>query len=99
MQYAQRSTFTGGVQLNSEHEKMTQLAASMDLSMYISRHNDPNDDYHLNMHQVVCIGAQIAAAQWFGGVTFFEVTSLHLLLNSARAVEWLTYAGAGGRKL
>ena len=59
--------FTGGLELNSEHGRMTQLAASMDLTMFITRHNDPNDDFHLDMHQVVCIGAH-----QFGGVVFLK---------------------------
>ncbi len=40
---------TGGRELNSEHGRMTQLAASMDLAMFIKRHNDPNDDFHLSL--------------------------------------------------
>lgn len=41
---------TCGVQLNAEHGTMTQLAASIDLSTFIRRHNDPTDDFHLNVH-------------------------------------------------
>ncbi len=44
---------TGGSELNSEHGRMAQLAAAMDLTMLIKRHNDPEDDFHLDMHQVV----------------------------------------------
>ncbi len=61
---------------------MTLLAASMDLTMFIKRHNDPNDDFHLDMHQVVCIGLQ-----WSGGVTFFSKTTMQLLLNLARSLQ------------
>ncbi len=90
---------TCGVQLNSEHGKMTKLAASMDLRMHISRNNDLTDDFHLNMHQVICIGAQ-----WFGGVIFFEMTTGHhpaSLLNAARAciAARVANAGADGQKL
>ncbi len=73
---------TGGLELNSEHGIMTLLASSMDLTMFIKQHNDPNDDFHLDMHQVVCIGSQ-----WSGGVTFFSKTTMQLLLNLERALQ------------
>jgi hypothetical protein len=47
----------------------------MDLMKFISHLKDPNDDYHLNMHQQWFGGG----AQWFGGVTFFSKTPLQLL--------------------
>ena len=73
---------TGGLEVNSEHGKMSLLDASMDLTMFIKRHNDQNDDFHLDMHQVVCIGAQ-----WSGGVTFSSNSTLQLLFNLARALQ------------
>ncbi len=73
---------TGGMELNSEHGRMTLLAASMDLTMFIKRLNDPNDDFHLDMHQVVCIGAQ-----WSGGVTFFSKSTMQLLSNLSRSLH------------
>lgn len=84
---------TCGVVLTPEHGSLTQLAESMDLLAWIKRHNDPDDEYHLDLHQVVCIGSQ------FGdGVTFMEMTTLHFILNMARAIacEWPLQVQADG---
>jgi hypothetical protein len=37
---------------------MTQLCNTIDFKYLIARHNDPADDYHLDLHSVVCLGAQ-----------------------------------------
>ena len=70
---------TQGVQLDKSNGAMTRLASELDLAALIARHNDPEDDYHLDLHQVVCIGSQ-----WNNGVTFMEVTATNLLFYSSR---------------
>ena len=47
----------------------------------IARHNDPADEYHLDLHSVICLGAQ-----WKGGNTFMESSTVDLLLNVGRAI-------------
>ncbi len=44
------------------------------------RHNDPDDDFQMDDHQVVCIGHQIKH-----GVTFMTLLTQHFLNNLARA--------------
>ena len=61
---------------------MTRLGARLDLQALIARHNDPANDYHLDLHKVVCIGSQ-----WSDGVSFMELTTMHLLLNIGRAMQ------------
>jgi hypothetical protein len=73
---------TSGVQLDTSNGAMTQLGDRMALEKLIARHNDPDDDYHLNLHQVVCIGNQ-----WKKGVTFMEVSTPHFLFNAGRAMQ------------
>ena len=73
---------TQGVQLDKSNGAMTRLASELDLAALIARHNDPEDDYHLDLHQVVCIGSQ-----WNNGVTFMEVTTVNLLFNVGRAMQ------------
>jgi hypothetical protein len=73
---------TSGVQLDTSNGAMTQLGDKMALEKLIARHNDPDDDYHLNLHQVVCIGNQ-----WKKGVTFMEVSTPHFLFNAGRAMQ------------
>ena len=61
---------------------MNRLAESMSLAALIARHNDPQDPYHLDEHEPVCVGHQFA-----DGVTFMTLTTPHLLNNMARAVN------------
>ncbi len=49
---------TGGVQLDQSNGAMTRLRETMNLWKLILHHNDPEDDYHVDLHQVVCIGNQ-----------------------------------------
>ena len=74
---------TSGVQLDTTNGAMTRLGGKMDLVRLIARHNDSEDDYHLNLHQVVCIGNQ-----WKDGVTFMKLTT-----------KRVGTAGAGGWEL
>ena len=61
---------------------MNRLAESLSLAKFIARHNDPFDDYHLREHEPVCLGHQFK-----DGVTFMTLSTPHLLLNMARAVN------------
>jgi hypothetical protein len=65
---------TSGVQLDQSNGAMICLGASLDLAVLIQHHNDPQDDYHINMQQVVCIGNQ-----WSRGVAFMELTTLLMI--------------------
>ena len=60
--YTQRSETNAarlsGVKLDGSNGTMTQLADKMDLLKILEKHNDPDDPYHLNLHEVVSLGAQ-----------------------------------------
>ena len=71
-----------GERLDDTNGSMTRLGARLDLQALIARHNDPANDYHLDLHKVVCIGSQ-----WSDGVSFMELTTMHLLLNIGRAMQ------------
>jgi hypothetical protein len=61
---------------------MTQLGNKLVLAMLIARNKDPEDEYHLNLNEGVCIGNQ-----WKGGVTFMGLTTPHLIFNLGRAIQ------------
>ncbi len=69
-----------GVELDGSEGSMTELAESLSLERFIARHNDPDDSYHLDQHEVVCY-----AFQFKNGVRFVNVTTQHMLNNLARA--------------
>ena len=73
---------TQGIRLDKTNGKMTELGEKLDLTRLIARHNDPQDDYHLNLHEVVCIGNQ-----WKDGVTFMALTTPGLLFNVRLALQ------------
>ncbi len=54
---------------------MTQFSNKLDVELLIERHDDPEDKYHLNLHEVG-IGNQ-----WKWGVTYMELTTPHLKFN------------------
>jgi hypothetical protein len=68
------------VQLNDCSGPMARLAEILDLKLLIVRHNDPNDDYHVELHKVVCIGSQ-----WKDCVTFIELSTAHFLFHTGSA--------------
>ena len=76
---------TRGVKLDKTSGAMARLGAKLDLAMLIAKHNDEGDDFHFDLHTIICIGSQ-----WYGGVTFTELTTPHLLFNLGRAIqcEW-----------
>ena len=84
---------TQGIRLDKTNGKMTELGEKLDLTMLIARHNDPQDEYHLNLHEVVCIGNQ-----WKDGVTFMALTTPGLLFNVGLAIQsgWSLHFQADG---
>ncbi len=64
---------------------MTAFTDKINLLKALERHNDPNDQYHLDMHEVVSLGAQFK-----GGVKFVTFITAQLLMNLGRGIqsEW-----------
>jgi hypothetical protein len=69
-------TNTQGVKLDDTNGALTRLCNKLDFIELITRHNDPADTYHLDLHSVICLGVQ-----WKGGNTFMESSKVDLLLN------------------
>ncbi len=84
---------TQGVKLDETNGPMTRLCNKIDFENLIARHNDPADDYHLDLHSVVCLGAQ-----WNRGNTFMETSTVDLILNVGCAIgsEWQLHIQADG---
>ena len=61
---------------------MTKLAKSLSLKTAIERQNDPDDEYHMDAHQVVCCGYQFK-----DGVRLMVLSTPSLIANMARAIE------------
>jgi hypothetical protein len=47
-----------GIIVDGPNGAMVQLAQSISLARFIKKHNDPTDPYHLDEHQVFCLGFQ-----------------------------------------
>ena len=71
-----------GLSIDGSEGAMTKLAKSLSLKTAIKRHNDPEDEYHMEAHQVVCLGFQFK-----DGVCYLVLSSPHLIANMARAIE------------
>jgi hypothetical protein len=69
-----------GIGIDGTDGCMNRLHESLCLETLIARHNDPDDEFHMDEHQVVCVGHQFKH-----GVTFMTLTTLHSLNNMARA--------------
>jgi hypothetical protein len=84
---------TQGVKLDDTHGPLTRLCNKLDFIQLIARHNDPDDEYHLDLHSVICLGAQ-----WKGGNTFMETSTVDLLLNVGRAIgsKWELHIQSDG---
>jgi hypothetical protein len=84
---------TQGVKLDDTHGPLTRLCNKLDFIHLIARHNDPDDEYHLDLHSVICLGAQ-----WKGGNTFMETSTVDLLLNVGRAIgsKWELHIQSDG---
>lgn len=68
-----------GIKLDGSEGSMNELAESLSLEKLIARHNDPNDSFHMDEHQVVCVGHQFEH-----GVRFAAFSTPHMLNNMAR---------------
>ena len=73
---------SAGVDVDGSYGAMIEFAMQKDFGTKIRRHNDTHDSYHLDEHEVVACGYQFS-----GGVTFLNITTPHLLLNMARAIN------------
>ena len=71
-----------GHKIDGSEGAMTKLAMSLSLKTAIERHNDPNDDYHMTAHQVVCLGYQFK-----DGVRLMVLSTPFFIANMARAIE------------
>ena len=71
-----------GQKIDGSEGAMTKLAMALSLKTAIERHNDPNDDYHMDAHQVVCCGYQFK-----DGVRLMVLSTPSLIANMARAIE------------
>ena len=69
-----------GIKFDGSEGSMNELAESLSLVKFIEQHNDPNDSFHLDEHQVVCLGHQFDKGVWFAAFS-----TPHLLKNMARA--------------
>jgi hypothetical protein len=71
-----------GQMLDDTEGSMTKLAKSLSLKTLIKRHNDPADSYHMDAHQVVCLGFQFK-----DGVRFMVLSTPHFIVNMARSIQ------------
>jgi hypothetical protein len=69
-----------GIGIDGTEGCMNRLAGAICLKKPIALHKDPNDEFHMDKHQVVCIGHQFKH-----GVTFMTLMAQHFLNNMARA--------------
>ncbi len=78
---------TPGVLLDGSGGSMIELAESLSLQRFIDRHNDPEDPYHLDPHEIVC-----CAFQFKNGVRLMHSTTPSMLMNMAYSVNcgWQT---------
>jgi hypothetical protein len=72
----------GGIDVDGSEGAMNKLAESLSLVKLLERHNDPDDPFHMDEHQPVCVGHQFK-----DGITFACITTCHCLNNMARAVN------------
>jgi hypothetical protein len=69
-----------GIKLDGSEGSMNELADSLSLEKLLARHNDPNDSFHMDEHQVICVGHQFS-----DGVRFATFSTQSMLNNMARA--------------
>ena len=82
-----------GTDIDGSEGSMIQLAESLSLVQFIKRHNDPDDPFHMDEHQVVCCGYQFSH-----GVRFMNLSTAHLMNNFARSENagWQKYMHLDG---
>jgi hypothetical protein len=71
-----------GLKIDGSEGTMTKLAMSLSLKTAIERHNNKDDEYHMDAHQVVCCGYQFK-----DGVRLLVLSTPSLIANMARAIE------------
>ena len=69
--------------LDGTEGSMNRLADSICLIKLITRHNNPEDNFYMDEHQVVQVGHQLK-----DGVTFMVLCTPHLLNTMARGDNW-----------
>ena len=50
--------------ISDKHGDFTRLCQTRFLEDLMARHNDPDDDYHLDMHQAVCISYNLEGSKF-----------------------------------
>ena len=71
-----------GLKIDGSEGTMTKLAMSLSLKTAIERHNNKDDEYHMDAHQVVCCGYQFK-----DGVRLLVLSTPSLIANMAQAIE------------
>ena len=64
--------------------ELTEWCESMSLELHLQRHNNPEDEYCLPLHQAFVLGHDIKSER---GLIHFCLSSLHLSLNALRGIE------------
>ena len=82
-----------GQSIDGSEGSMTKLAKSLSLKTALKRHNDPEDEYHMDAHQVVCLGFQFK-----DGVTLMCLSTPYLIVNMGRWIHcgWQTFGHFDG---
>ena len=70
-----------GVEVDGSYGSLTQLCEAIKFRELIKRHNDPDNDYHIDMFETVCIGHDIEAET---NVIFIALTNIWMLCEIAR---------------
>ncbi len=63
---------------------MARLGAKFDLAWIIAKNNDEGDDFHFDLHTIICHGIR---SQWSGDVTFTELSTPQLMFNLGSAIQ------------
>jgi hypothetical protein len=69
-----------GICIDCSQGNMNSLAEPLNLVKLLKNHIDPGDEFHMDEHQVVCVGHQFK-----DGVTFMTLTTHNFLNTMARA--------------
>jgi hypothetical protein len=70
-----------GVQVDGSYGSLTQLCKAIKFRDLVSKHNDPDTDFHLDFFQTVCIGADIDAGT---NQIFIALSNVWMLCEIAR---------------
>ena len=72
-----------GLAIDTSYGSLTQLASAMWFRSLIDRHNDPDDEFHLNLFKPVIIGRDIKAEN---DILHLNISSPWFLFNALRAI-------------